>query len=114
MKALLIRDKDFLVSLYASKSSAQAKHILAVTSDSKINTLIKFIHFLANGEIKVKKEHFDALTNAHMKSVKKHFESKASVQRLLSSERQTKFQILTKFCPIFNQLLYTLFNKLSP
>lgn len=113
MKPLLIRDKEFLRSLYSSASSVQAKHILAVTSDNQINTLIKFIHFLANGEIKLKKNHFEAITSGQLKLVKKHFESKASVKRLLSTERKNKLEILNKFSPIFHQLLFTLFNLLS-
>jgi len=52
MKALLVRDKEFLKSLYASKSVPSAKQILNYSSDQKLNTLIKFLHFAANGEIK--------------------------------------------------------------
>jgi len=52
MKALLIRDKAFLKSLYSAQSSPSAKNILNFTSDAKLNTLVKFFHMVTNGEIK--------------------------------------------------------------
>jgi len=66
LKALLLRDKEFLKNLYQSKSSSHSKNILIFASDAKLNTLIKFFHFVANGHIKVKKEHFDKIQKRHL------------------------------------------------
>ena len=66
LKALLLRDKEFLKNLYESKSVAHSKNILLFASDAKLNTLIKFFHYIANGQIKVKKEHFDKLERRHL------------------------------------------------
>lgn len=61
MKQCLVRDKSFLRELYESNNSVKSKRILNFASDLKLNTVIKFLHFLANGEIKIKQENFEAL-----------------------------------------------------
>jgi hypothetical protein len=72
MKQLLIRDKSFLQELYVSKNSLSTKRILNFASDTKICTLIKFLHFLANGEIKIKKTNFYAIVaNKRLHFIKK-------------------------------------------
>jgi len=86
MKTLLLRDKDFIKSLYDSQSSARSKTILNFASDSKINTLIKLLHMITNGQIKVKKEHFDTLSPQQLKFIQKHFESKNALKKLLSDD----------------------------
>jgi len=110
LTALLVRDKIFLKSLYEANSALSAKNILMYASDSKLNTLIKFLHFVSVGEIKVKKEHFDSLEKKHLTLVKKFFEKKSTVLSLLNDERQKKILILVKFKSVFHELLFTLFN----
>jgi hypothetical protein len=61
MKQLLVRDKNFLRELYESSNSASAKKLINFASDLKLNTVIKFLHFLSTGEIPIKKQNFDAL-----------------------------------------------------
>ena len=58
LKPQLVRDKVFLEELYSSQSVPNSKRLLNFASDSKLNTIIKFLHFVANGQIKVKREHF--------------------------------------------------------
>ena len=72
VKQCLIRDKEFLRELYHSNSTYKTKTILNSTSDLKLETLIKFLHFLANGEIPIKKENFEALkSNKRLNYIKK-------------------------------------------
>jgi len=112
MKTLLIRDREFLKSLYES-STPKARNLLNFASDAKLNTLIKFLFMVSNGHIKIKREHFDSLSNHHhVKLFKKHLDTKAGLQRLLSAERKAKLQYLYKFSACFNELLFTLFNKI--
>jgi hypothetical protein len=74
VKQCLIRDKSFLRELYESNNSQKTKKLLNSASDLKLNTVIKFLHFLSNGEIKIKKQNFDAIL-----SLKRlHFLKKAS------------------------------------
>ena len=61
VKQCLIRDKGFLRELYESNNSNKTKSLLNSASDIKLTTLIKFLHFLANGEIPIKKENFEAI-----------------------------------------------------
>ena len=51
LKSLLIRDKQFLRSLYESKSVPNTKHILNTSDDAHLNTLIKYLHFITKGDI---------------------------------------------------------------
>ena len=51
LKTLMVRDKDFLKELYQSQSAVRAKQILQFSSDSKLKTLLLYLHFVANGEI---------------------------------------------------------------
>jgi len=112
LKPLLLRDKEFLRELYQSESASHAKNILNFASDSKVNTLLKFMYMVSNGQIKVKKENFEKLSNNHLKQLKKHLDSKSALQRLLSSERKTKLQFLNKYNSVFHDLLFTLFNRI--
>lgn len=112
LKSLLLRDKQFLKALYDSQSQSHTKNILNFASDSKLNTLIKFLFMVSNGHIKIKKEHFAGLSGHHLKVFKKHLDSKAGLQHILSAERKVKLQYLYKFSTCFTNLLYTLFNKI--
>ena len=108
-KSLLQRDKIFLKELYESNSKAKSKNILTFATDSEINTLIKYIHFVVNGTIKIKKDNFEAIGQRFLIISRKHFESKSSLQRLNQLLRKDKIKLLLKFIPIYNHLLAPLF-----
>ena len=61
LKARMIKDKSFLKDLYEGTNFERKKRILNSSSDSKLDTLLNFLHFLVNGEICMKKEHFDLI-----------------------------------------------------
>ena len=63
VKQCLVRDKAFLRELYESNNPVKTKSVLNAASDIKLATLIKFIHFLANGEVQIKRENFEAIQN---------------------------------------------------
>ena len=110
-KPYLVRDKVFLNELYQSSSAPNSKRLLLFASDQKLDTLIKFLHFVANGEIKLKKEHFDVFSKSQVTLMKKKFEKKKLVQQFLKEERKVKITALQKLAPILPQLLYALFNE---
>ena len=110
-KSLFLRDKEFLKALYDA-SASHVKTILNFASDSKLNTLIKFLHLVSNGVIKVRREHFEHLENKHLKLIKKHLESKASVKKLIQADRKTKLTLLLKFTNKYHALLFTWFNEI--
>lgn len=110
-KQVLIRDKEWLRTLYQSDSSVQIKRQLNFSSDSNLETLIKFIHLLSNGLIKMTKQNFELIERRYFNIIKKNFESKKSFKSLLTSERSIKLEKLNKLAPVMNLLLYTLFNR---
>ena len=59
MKSLLIRDKTFLRQLFEGPNPLKNLRILRGANDTQLDTLIKFLHFLTNGEIKIKKSNFE-------------------------------------------------------
>ena len=112
VKNQLVRDKEFLRQLYESKDQNNAKQILTFASDPQLNTLIKFLHFLSNGEITIKKENFDEISKARKIQVLKRFvEKKTGVQEMLRTERRMKINFLKKLTTIFPFLLHCLFNE---
>ena len=110
-KPYLVRDKVFLNELYQSSSVPNSKRLLLFAADQKLDTLIKFLHFVANGEIKLKKQHFDQFSKAQVTLMKKKFEKKKLLKQFLKEERKVKIATLQKLAPILPQLLYTLFNE---
>ena len=110
-KPYLVRDKVFLNELYQSSSVPNSKRLLLFAADQKLDTLIKFLHFVANGEIKLKKQHFDQFSKAQVTLMKKKFEKKKLLKQFLKEERKVKIATLQKLAPILPQLLYPLFNE---
>lgn len=110
-KPILERDKVFLEELYTSQSVPNTKRLLNFASDQKLITLIKLFHFLANGIIKMRKQHFETFSKSQLNALKKNFERKSTMKKLVQSERQIKLKILFKCAPIMNYLLHPLFNE---
>ena len=110
-KALLIRDKPWRGELYLSTNILQAKRILNFATDTKLDTLIRYFHYLSNGAIKIKTASFESIRKSHVSYVKKHFETKASLNRILQSEREEKLKVLRKLAASFSFLLFPLFNE---
>ena len=112
LRSYLIRDKAFLRELYESPNKLVINRILNVTSDIKLNTLIKFLHYLSNGEIPIKKKNFDLLqSEKKLKLIKRLVEKKSAVSKLLKAERETKLKFLKKLSSVYSPLLYCLFNQ---
>jgi len=112
-KAQLLKDKVFLKELYESDSVTKSRRILNFASDVKLNTLIKYIHFVSNGVIKMKKSNFAKLDQKHIMVIKKNFEAKAKLQKLLKEERSVKILQLNKFLTVFPDLLTPLFKRMN-
>jgi hypothetical protein len=77
-----------------------------------LNTLIKYLHFVANGEIKIKSSNFQILQESKLLNViTKHVEKKSKTFALLRATRITKLHFLFKLTKVFGPLLYALFNE---
>ena len=110
MKSLLLRDKEFLKELKTSDNVTRTKKILQNASDAKLNTLIRLINFICNGQIPIKKSNFEKVKSNHLNIIKKNFEKKTSLQALLIDERAVKLKILLKLSASYEFLLSPLFS----
>lgn len=108
LKSAMIRDKGFIKELFIGNSVSNAK-LLNFAEDVQLNTLIKILYFVANGEIKVKKSFSDNVKQ--IKLLRKHFESKQAAMNLIKNSRVAKIKALKVFSSHFNLLLYHILNK---
>ena len=112
LKSYLTRDKSFLKELYEGENVSKNNRIVNFASDTKLNNLIKLLHFIANGEIKIKRVNFEIIQkNNKLQLIKRNVEKKAALARLLKSERDTKMKFLKQLSAIYSALLYCLFNQ---
>ena len=93
-KSYLQRDKQFLKELFESNSVSKSKNLLSFASDSELSTLTKYIHFVASGEIKIKKKNFDSLGSLVFSLIRKNFEKKVHFTKSTSQLEKIKL----KFC----------------
>lgn len=110
LKAYFIRDKLFLRSLFEGPNSLKNRRLLLAASEGEIDTLIKFLHYLANGKIKITANNFDSLKKSRkLGYLRKTFESNESLTNLLTLDDATKRSILLKLANCFPYLLSPLF-----
>lgn len=79
VKSELIRDKAFLKQLYEGDNFVLKKRLITFADENQLNTLLKFLHFLSNGEIKIKKENFKKLSSYKLNCLKKSVEKKVNL-----------------------------------
>ena len=112
VKSYLIRDKGFLKELYEGSNILAKKHRLQISEDSELNTLIKYLHFVATGEIKIKATNFKIIEESKkLQLIVKTVEKKTKTLTLLKGPRVAKLKFLSKLTNIFAPLLYALFNE---
>ena len=112
LRNYLLRDKAFLRELYEGQSKVSNNRILTFANDTKLDTLIKFLHFLANGEIPMKKSNFEVIqSHKKLAYIKRQVEKKSAVIKLLKAEREVKIKFLKQLSNVFSALLYCLFNE---
>lgn len=109
MKSLLIRDKGFLKQLFEGDNIAKNKRLILYSNDLQLITLLKFLHFLATGQITIKKENFEKLTPRILKLIKKNVEKQTKLYDLINSDRQLRVKFLLQLCKFYNILLECLF-----
>ena len=112
LKSYLLRDKGFLKQLHQG-NPLEGKKLLQNAEDSELNTLIKFLHFLSNGEIKMKKENSEKVKESNkLKLLTKEVEKKSKVSNILKSPRKDKLKFLNKLLNIYPNLLDCLFTEI--
>ena len=112
LKNNLIKDKSFLRELYEGQSKVSNNRILNFATDTKLDTLIKLLHFIANGEIPMKKQNFEVIqSHKKLSYIKRQVEKKSAVIKLLKAERAVKMKFLKQLSNVYSALLYCLFNE---
>jgi hypothetical protein len=112
MRSYLIRDKGFLKELYTGVESSKNKRLLYFADDGQLNTLIKYLHFLAIGEIEIKKNTFEIIEKSNkLKVITRKVEGLKATQTLVNSQRSQKLFFLNQLVDIYSALLYPLFNE---
>lgn len=115
LKAYFIRDKLFLRSLFEGENPLKNRRLILSATEGEIDTLIKFLHYLANGKIKI-----GALNFANIKRSKKlrflqtEFESEKKFSYLLKAEDIYKRSILLKLATSYPDILAPLFVLPKP
>ena len=64
LKAMLVRDKGFLYSLYEGSNILKNKRVLINANDSQLNTLLRYLHYIATGKIPVTKLNFEKIPHS--------------------------------------------------
>ena len=106
LKTAMIRSKPFLGLLYKSNPMT-AKQILNHASDFDIKTLLNVVHFLAKGEIKIRREDVEKLNFSRKTSyLHKTFGTRSKVLQLSKSSRGDRINALTKLAACYPNLLY--------
>lgn len=78
LKSQLLRDKQFLKSLYSGPNVLKNKRILTFSSDSELNTLLKYLYFVVNGHILINRDNFKVIeANKRLRLLQNQLEKKA-------------------------------------
>lgn len=112
LKALFIRDKEFLRSLFEGPNPLKNKRLILSATESQIETLIKYLHYLSNGKIRIAIDNFKNIKKRKKLSfLKENFENPAVANNLIYSDLTTKRQKVLFLSVAFPDLLAPLFIK---
>lgn len=110
-KALLIRDKQFLRQLFTGANVFKNKRILMSATDNELDTLLKYLYCVVNGQILINQSNFDEIKRQKKLSfIQKHLENKETFIDFLNNSRLNKINFIIKLSPILPNLLFGLFN----
>ncbi len=110
LKSYFISDKAFLRSLFQGTNYLKNRRLILAANEGEIDTVIKFLHYLANGKIKITAQNFNFLKKSRkLAYLRQTFERNESLNLLLMSDDRTKRSILLKLGNCFAYLLAPLF-----
>lgn len=110
LKAYFIRDKLFLKSLFEGPNSLKNRRLILSANEGEIDTLIKYLHYLANGKIRIGAENFSNVRRSRkLTHLRKEFESETKISDLLLADDINKRAILLKLSTSYPDLLAPLF-----
>lgn len=110
LRSQLLAKKDFIKRIYKG-NSRQNRRIISAAEEKNLNILIKILHLVCNGIIKIRKDHFAIILKSRRFSIlKKNFEKKNSYVESVHLNLPEKRKLLQKFAALYSNILYFLFN----
>lgn len=104
--------KGFLKELSTLNPRRNASKIYHAT-EKELDILIKILHLVCIGKISLRKSDFEAIKQSkRLHLLKSHFETKSSLITALKKDKSEKVTLLKKFCALYSNLLYTMFNQI--
>ncbi len=111
IKSLFIRDKEFLRALYDGPNPIKNKRLIDSATESQLDTLIKYLHYLSNGKIRISRESFlNIKKKKKFTYLKQNFEKQLAADNLIYSNVVIKKQRLLFLAIVFPDLLAPLFQ----
>lgn len=112
LRQILLKNRDFFHSLFQSNSNAEKRSLLLKSSVEQVDTLIKILFYIVQGEIPLKKSNFEALQKFNKLSVlHEKFNTLKKLNFMLSRDFKQKTSFLLKFTNFYKYLLHNLFFK---
>lgn len=112
LRQILLNNKDFFHSLIQSKSKAEKKSLLLKSSVEQVDTLIKILFHIVQGEIPLKKANFAVLQKFQkLSTLHTNLNTEKKLNLLLSKNFKDKTIFLLKFTNFYQHLLHSLFFK---
>ena len=108
LRSLFLSKKEFLKKLYNGDKS-----VLNYGSDKALDTVIRILHLLSNGDIPMRKEDETIIKTSKKFNALNKFGSKIYFRELLNkSTRESKLKSLKQFLKLYPILLYSFFNEI--
>lgn len=108
LRHVLLEHKLFLHKLFKQTNVIKS---LNHASDSQLDTLLKLLHLISQGQIPLNSKHQDILVRSKREKKLSQFESRDFLRKKLKSDRAEKLKVLKQFAKLFSILLYHLFNS---
>ena len=113
LRTYLMRDKEFLQSIFKSKSLLETCQILRNSDYTKLNTLIKYLHFYSTGEVYLEAQTYNQILNEYSavdNYLRRTLRDKKKTIILLKCPKATKLKFLFKLRKIYPYILYPVFD----
>lgn len=111
LRNLMLNEKKLLKTLYEPALYKNKKQILMKSNENQLDVIIYILYFIVEGEIPLKKNHFETLkANKKLSFINSHLNSNAKLQILLKSNFKNKVNFLIKLVRSFENLFFFLFS----
>jgi hypothetical protein len=108
----LIAEKDFFEHLHTCRTPLEVRHLLNISSKNQLHLLARVIHFVASGEIPLKKEKYERIKRSKkLTFINNEFEREKDIAKLLSFKRRDLITTLYKIQGVIPDLVSPLVSN---